>query len=286
MRRVRRIFGLRAVGHTGTLDPFASGLMVVLLGRATRLARFVEAASKTYLATARLGVRTDTDDATGTPIGGADGGHGAADGEAVAVDESRVRAALAALSGPQRQRPPAYSAKHVAGTRSYRLARAGKRVELRETAVTVHRIELVEWHRDAVTFRTVVSAGTYVRALARDLGDALGVGAHLSELRREAIGRLRVEEAVPLDALTRETLPVPLRHVLSDLPAVELDDAARAGVRHGRAVPMPADRAAAGQNTIVAGASPAVLLVADGEVVAVAREEGGWLRPSVVLEDA
>jgi tRNA pseudouridine55 synthase len=268
IRRVRRVFGLRAVGHTGTLDPFASGLLVVLLGPATRVARFVEASAKTYLAVARLGIGTDTDDRTGRPLG--------APVDVSAVSEAQVRAALAVLTGTQQQRPPAYSAKHVGGERSHRLARKGRGVELPPSAVTVHRNELVAWREGEVTFRTVVSAGTYVRALARDLGQALGVGAHLVALRREAIGSLRVQAAVPLDRLSPDTPLLPVRRVLAELPALELDPTARAAVRHGRAV--RADRAL--------GAGDAVLLTAGGDVVAVARIDNEWLRPSVVLEGA
>jgi tRNA pseudouridine55 synthase len=256
------------VGHTGTLDPFATGLLVVLVGRATRLARFVEPQPKTYLATARLGVRTDTDDLTGTVL------------EELGLERlsrERVLDVLAGFAGEQRQRPPAYSAKHVAGERSYRLARRGAPAELPEVAITVHRVELVEWAPPELTFRATVSAGTYLRAIARDLGDRLGVGAHLSALRREAIGGLRVEDAVALDQVDRGRL-LPAAEVLRHLPAVELDPEARAAVVHGRAVP---DGGIAGER----GGETVVLL--DGEeVMAVARAEDGWLKPTVVLGTA
>ncbi|MGE5230090.1 MAG: tRNA pseudouridine(55) synthase TruB [Deltaproteobacteria bacterium] len=268
--QVRRLYGLRSVGHTGTLDPFATGLLVLLLGRATRLARFIEAAPKTYRAVARLGVRTDTDDRTGVPVGGSVDPGG--------LSESRVREAMAALAGLRRQRPPAYSAKHVAGQRSYKLARRGRAVELAEVPVTVHRIELLEWRPPDASFRATVGPGTYVRALARDLGDALGVGGHLVELRREAIGRLSVEEAVPLARLAPDTPLVPLRTVLGDLPAAALDAAERTAVRHGRTV---ADRWAASRTE-----DEPVALLGNGDIVAVARAERGMLRPMVVLEGA
>ena len=262
VQRVRRLLQTRAVGHTGTLDPFATGLLVVLVGRATRLARFVEAQAKTYLAVARLGIATDTDDRTGTPLG--------PPADTSAVTEPVVRAALAALLGEQRQRPPRYSAKHVEGERSYRRARRGEAVDPAETVVTVHAIELVGFAPPELSFRATVSAGTYVRALARDLGERLGVGAHLTALRREAIGPLRVEDAVPLERLTPDALHPP-RAVLGHLPAMELDAPARVAVSHGRAVPAEA------------GATGDVALVHEGELVAVARVEDGWLRPSVVL---
>ena len=263
VQRVRRALRTRQAGHTGTLDPFATGLLVVLVGRATRLARFVESEVKTYLATARLGVRTDTDDLTGAvleerPVG--------------ELSETQVAEALHGFLGEQAQRPPAYSAKHVDGERSYRLARRGAEVELPPARVTVHRIELVGWQPPAVTFRAVVSAGTYLRAIGRDLGERLGVGGHLTALRREAIGPLRVEEAVALDAVDSAALLPPAR-VLGHLPAVELDPASRAAVVHGRAVA----HVGAGER-----GGPVALLSGE-ELVAVARAEEGHLRPTVVL---
>jgi tRNA pseudouridine55 synthase len=271
VQRVRRVLGTRAAGHTGTLDPFATGLLVVLLGRATRLARFVETQPKTYLATARLGIRTDSDDLTGRVLETSD--------SAERLTEEQVAAAVAGFLGTQLQRPPQYSAKHVGGERSYAKARRGEPVELSEVSVTVRRIEVVAFQTPLVTFRAEVSAGTYVRALARDLGDRLGVGAHLTSLRREAIGSLRVEDAVPLDQLSRDSV-VSARRVLGNLPTVELDPTARAAVAHGRAVvdSRAAERAPSGRV-----GSGVVALLGDGELVAVARAENGWLHPSVVL---
>jgi tRNA pseudouridine55 synthase len=266
VHRVRRALGIRSAGHTGTLDPFATGLLVVLLGRATRLARFVESQAKTYLATARLGIRTDTDDRTGRtlePLASVSG-----------VSESAVREALAEFVGVRRQRPPSFSAKHVQGVRSYRLARRGTAVELPEVAVTVHRIETVAFDRETVTFRATVSAGTYLRAIARDLGDRLGIGAHLVELRREAIGAISVDRAVPLDQVSAADVR-PARYVLGHLPAVDLDERGRRDVLHGRVV-----RA----ETLPLGGSGAdVALLWAGELVAVAREVEGLLKPAVVL---
>ena len=266
VQRVRRSLGIRAAGHTGTLDPFATGLLVVLVGRATRLARFIEGQPKTYLATARLGVRTDTDDLTGRVIETSE--------TAGVVDVNRVRQILDGFAGTRLQRPPQYSAKHVDGERSYQRARRGESVQLAEVSVTVHRIELLECRPPLVTFRAVVGAGTYLRALARDLGEQLDVGAHLTSLRRESIGSLRVDDAIPLDRLGPEAV-LPALDVLRDLPVIELDQAARAAVLHGRAV---ADSGAAGQQ----GSGP-VALVAGDELVAVARREDGLLYPTVVL---
>jgi tRNA pseudouridine55 synthase len=268
VQRVRRVLGTRAAGHTGTLDPFATGLLVVLLGRATRLARFVEAQSKTYLASARLGIRTDTDDLTGRMIETSD--------LAARLSQEQVAESLAGFLGSQLQRPPQYSAKHVGGERSYARARRGETIELAEVTVTVGRIELVEFSAPLVTFRAEVSAGTYLRAIARDLGERLGVGAHLTGLRREAIGSLRVEDSVPLEQLTPKAI-IPARIVLGNMPTVELGPEARAAVAHGRAVE---DSGAAGPR----GSGQTVGLLRDGELIAVARAVNGWLHPSVVLE--
>lgn len=262
VHRVRRVLKTRAVGHTGTLDPFATGLLVVLVGRATRLARFVEAEAKTYLASARLGIATDTDDATGAPLG--------LPADLSGLSEARVAEAVAGFAGEQQQRPPLYSAKHVDGERSYRLARRGVAVQPAETTVVVRRIELVAYRPPELVFRVTVSAGTYVRALARDLGERLGVGAHLTALRRESIGALRVEDAVRFAEIDPSALR-PARAVLGHLRAIELDEPGRAAVVHGRPVPAEAD------------ARGDVALLHEGELVAVAHAGDGWLRPSVVL---
>ncbi len=264
--RVRRALGTRAVGHTGTLDPFATGLLVALVGRATRLARFVEGQPKTYRATLRLGLQTDTDDATGAPVGGRVPAEWPA--------ESEVRAALTGMVGTQMQRPPAFSAKHVDGERSHRLARRGVEVELAPVEVTVHAIELLAWRAPDAEFRVTVSPGTYVRAIARDVGERLGLGAHLVELRRESIGELDVHDALPVADLTAAALRPPLA-VLGKMPRVELDEAGRAYVQHGRAIALP-DGATGARGTYIA-------LVQGEELVAVAEVAGNGLQPIVVL---
>ena len=239
---VRRKFSIRAVGHTGTLDPFATGLLVVLLGRATRLARYLEAQPKRYVATARLGAQTTTDDLTGDVI--------KASPTIGAVPDFRITEELSSFQGAQLQVPPQYSAKQVGGQRSYRKARRGEVVDLTPVPVTIHSMELLQYSPPDLTFRTVVSAGTYVRAMARDLGERLGVGAHLIALRREAIGSLLVEEAVTPEQLGPSAV-LPAHTVLRHLPQVDLDEAASIAVSHGRAV---ADGREAGWR----GSSPAV----------------------------
>jgi tRNA pseudouridine55 synthase len=270
--RVRRVLGTRAAGHTGTLDPFATGLLVVLLGRATRLARFVERQAKTYLATARLGIRTTTDDLTGAVID--------SPGRTAAEPPSRraVEAALQGLIGPQQQRPPSYSAKRVAGERSYAKARRGEAVELAPAAVVVHAVELVGYDPPHVVFRCTVSAGTYVRALARDLGERLGVGAHLTSLRREAIGALRVEQAVPLEAIGPDAVVPPLA-VLGHLPRVEVAEEEARALGFGQTVPWPRPGP-----PVSPGPEAAVTVTAGGRLIAIASRQDDALRPDVVLE--
>jgi tRNA pseudouridine55 synthase len=263
--RVRRMLRTRAVGHTGTLDPFATGLLIVLVGRGTRLARFIEAQPKTYLATARLGVRTATDDLTGVIVGTPVEDHRA-------ISAATLRGALAGFRGTSLQRPPSFSAKRVDGERSYERARRGETVALAGVAVTIHSIELVAYEPPQVTFRATVSAGTYLRAIARDLGDRLGIGAHLVALRREAIGDVPVSDAMPIDRLGPESV-VPVQRVLRHLPALELSDAERQAVVHGRPVARTVDGAGY------------VALEAAGQLVAIATPQAGGLQPVVVLED-
>lgn len=252
------------MGHTGTLDPFATGLLVLLVGRGTRLARFVEQQPKTYLATACLGRATDTADGTGET-------QGEMPGDATPPDETTIRAAAATFQGAQLQRPPVYSAKRVGGERSHRLARKGMAVELEPVEIIVHTLDVLAVDDWNVTFRATVSPGTYVRAMARDLGERLGVGGHLTTLRREAIGPLRIEDAIPLEALTPGTELVNLSQVVSHLPAVTIDVAARRDASHGRAIPTTDET------------EGLVVLRCEGDVVAVAAASEGWLRPKVVL---
>ncbi len=261
--RVRKLFGVRRVGHTGTLDPFASGLLVLLVGRVTRLARFVEGRDKTYLATAELGVTTDTDDLTGQVTGGSPR----------QVSDAELGGALSSLMGVQQQRPPAFSARHVDGRRSYELARQGVLLDLPPADIEVHALELVGRSGHLVTLRARVSRGTYMRALARDLGQLLGTGAHLTELRRERIGDLDVADATPLAELSSSTGLRPAAGMLNHLPAAELSASDAVAVRYGRAVPWIGEAAAA------------VALHAEGRLLGVGQASADVLQPLVVLED-
>ena len=201
----------------------------------------------------------------------------AVSGRETPISVSGVAAALESFRGRSLQRPPAYSARHVDGERSYRLARQGVEVTLPESPITVHDVALVALRGDLVDFRATVSAGTYVRALARDLGERLGTAAHLVALRREAIGSLDVERAVPLDALSRETRVLAPLEVLEHLPALALDAEGARDVSHGRPIDATGVEAADGA---------AVALVREGELAAVAEMRSGRLQPVVVLEGA
>src|SRR5579871_6348094 len=188
--RIRRTIGQREIGHTGTLDPRATGLLPLVLGRATRLASLFTGGDKTYDASIRLGYATDSDDAEGAPIGRR---------AASLPDDAGIQAALSGFRGESLQVPPSHSAKKVDGVRAYERARGGETVSLAPVPVTVRDIDWLGRSGDVVHVRIVATSGFYVRALARDLGERLGCGAHLDALRRTQSGPFRVEQAVPLD---------------------------------------------------------------------------------------
>ncbi|HXE80416.1 MAG TPA: tRNA pseudouridine(55) synthase TruB [Vicinamibacterales bacterium] len=272
---VRRALGERRAGHTGTLDPMATGVLPLLLGRATRLARFVTGADKTYEARVRFGWETDTDDATGVALTPPRSG---------AVEAAAVERALTAFRGTILQEPPRVSAKKVGGKRAYALARAASAPALAPVAVTIRRLHLLETTEDGTALLHVVcSAGCYMRALARDLGRALGTGAHLAALRRLASGRFTLADAVPLDVVLRDPAAAraairPSAQAVGDLPAVTLAGAALARARHGATVDVG--------RAPEAGPEGAVrILDPEGGLVGIARQgpRPGVLHPFVVL---
>jgi tRNA pseudouridine55 synthase len=264
--RVRRVYGVRKVGHAGTLDPFASGLLVLLLGRATRLARFVRDLAKCYEGVVRLGETTETDDHTGA-VTRSEGGW-------ELLSDETVQAAMASLVGRYLQRPPAFSAKKLDGERAYRRARRGEALDMPPVEVDVTAFEMTAREGADVGFRCSVGSGTYVRGLARDLGEALGCGGYLRVLRRTAVGEHRVEEAHTLDALAERPEPLPMLAAVAHLPAVSLSAQERTLAVHGH----PLDVAASGPG-------PAALTSA-GALVAVAEREADHWRPRVVVADA
>jgi len=257
----RRVLGVRRVGHTGTLDPFATGLLVLLVGAATRLQPYVEGEPKVYDATIRFGVETDTGDLTGEPVR-----------EASPPSESSVADGIAALTGPIEQTPPAYSAKQVGGVRAYDAARRGAPLELRPVPVVVHGWEVRSRRGPDWDVTIVCSGGTYVRALARDLGALAGSAAHLAALRRVRSGHFDVVDAVTVDGLRAGATPImPARAAVPGLPAERLDDHDLARVAHGQ----PVRATTAGERAALVGS--------DGSLVAIAERDGDAWRPRLVL---
>jgi tRNA pseudouridine55 synthase len=261
-------------GHAGTLDPFASGLLIVLIGRATRLMPNVVGHDKRYLVDIRFGASSDTDDATGTLTGS----------QAPAPEQAAVADALAMLAAQTEQVPPAVSAIHIDGVRAYRRVRRGETIDVPPRPVRFDSIELVAWH-DAeegwlgprVVLDVRCGTGTYMRALARDLGDAVGCPAHCEALRRTEVGEWTIDQAAPLDGLRLELVRDSL-DILDDTPRLVLDAAQVLDIAAGRRLPLPTELASAPQIALVGP---------DGSLVALARptSDGTLLQPNTVLVD-
>ncbi|GAA1144515.1 tRNA pseudouridine(55) synthase TruB [Ornithinicoccus hortensis] len=275
--RSRRLCGTRRVGHAGTLDPMATGLLVLGVNRATKLLTFLVGADKTYTATIRLGQRTVTDDAEGEVTAVSDTG---------AVTDARVDDAVATLTGPIEQVPSAVSAIKVDGKRSYARVRAGEEVALAARPVTVHTFTVHDRRRGAGADGTAyldldvtvgVSSGTYVRALARDLGEALGVGGHLTALRRTRVGGYTLDRAVTLEDLARDgagTHLIPLARAAADaFDTRELTEPEARALGYGQRI----DSAVPGRTAPVAGLGP------DGDLVAMLDERAPRARSLVVF---
>ncbi len=282
--RIRRLVGSRPgrrgrrtgpkVGHAGTLDPDATGVLVVCIGRSTRLVPYLQASRKTYDARMRLGVTTTTLDASGEVLTTAD---------ASGIDEPALCDALQAFVGEIQQIPPMVSAVKVGGQRLHELARRGEEVERAPRTVTIHDIVLADFEpgeRAEAAFLVTCSAGTYIRTLAADVGDKLGVGAHLVALRRLGSGRFSVDDAHPLDAIEAAgaeglaDLLVTPADAVADYPRVVLDPAAAEAVRHGRPLPPTGH------------AGPVAVLDDAGNLLAMVRDAGGAARPELVLAGA
>ena len=265
---VRRAVGIRRVGHAGTLDPFASGLLLLCVGWATRLAEYLTALPKTYRGVVRLGQQTDTDDRTGTIVTGSEHWE--------TVTAEQVRSALDEQLGNIEQFPPAYSAKKIAGRRAYDVARKGEAPALRAEAVTVHRLDLCDYSPPDVTIEVECSSGTYIRSIARDVGESLGTGGHLRSLRRQRIGRFDVAEAVALDdELLSERIVASIRppeEAVAHLATANLDATAGSDLSHGRSVEWGQD----------SGREPVAVIV-EGSLVAIAEPREGQLWPQKVF---
>jgi tRNA pseudouridine55 synthase len=289
--RMRRILREPAIGHTGTLDPMATGVLPLVVGRATRLARFLSAGDKIYEAAILLGIATDTGDAQGTSIGSSH------EGPFPAREE--IAYALDAFRGAFLQAPPAYSAKKIGGTRSYKLARAAAAATAQPPSpapraasvpVSVYALDLLAVEGQQVMVRVHCSAGFYVRSLAHDLGTALGTGAHLSALRRTHSGEWTLADALPLEAADRDPAlaaqhVIPLARMLTHLPSVALTADGVRRAAHGRDIGAADSSSAAGTRGSVPASPWVRLLDPEGNLVAIAEPAAtaGLLHPSVVL---
>ena len=254
---VRRTLGTRKVGHAGTLDPMATGLLILGAGRATRLLRYLGDLPKSYTGTARLGIETDTLDA---------------DGEVVRMSpvtstREDVVSAASALVGESMQAPPAYSAVKVGGRKLYEAARKGEALEASPRAIRVDAFEVTAFDGAGFGFAVTCSGGTYVRALVADVGRALGCGAHLTALRRTAIGPFRVEDARPPE----DADPQPIERAVAHLPRLPLEPEEARAASHGRALGPAAIE------------GPYAVFDPDGTLIGIYRDEGAMARPEVIL---
>ena len=262
---VRRALGQDRVGHLGTLDPFAKGLLVLVVGRATRLAPFAAGWPKSYEGVIRLGVTTDTDDATGTIV---------ATSPWTGVTLAQLTEVVGTFRGRYEQRPPAYSAVKIGGERAYRRARRGEAVMPEPRPVEIRELEIVDAAVPDLQFRATVSAGTYLRSLARDIGAALGCGAHLTALRRTAVGPLRLEDAIAPEAVTPAALQ-DAAILVAHMPRHQVDKKEKDAVLHGR--PIRVDP--------IADSRYPIAVFSGDELLAVADQVGELLKPRVVVAE-
>jgi tRNA pseudouridine55 synthase len=244
--RIRRLFEVRRVGHTGTLDPLATGVLPLVIGRATRLAQFFTSDRKEYVASVRFGDVTPTYDAEGRIVIDPETGRPVAlpptEPWKLAIDESVVRDALAGFRGTYWQTPPPFSAKKIKGTPAYQLARSSRPVEVQPVQVTVHELVLVRLDGSLVELNVTCSPGFYVRSLAHDLGQQLGCGAYLESLRRTRAGEFGIEQAVALEELERDADAgalrlIPMEKLLPSLPMVVLNEHGAERASHGNPIP-------------------------------------------------
>jgi tRNA pseudouridine55 synthase len=276
---VRRVPGVERAGHAGTLDPLATGVLAIVVGRATRLASFLSGADKEYVAAIRFGTATDTYDAEGErgPLG-------------PAPDAPAVAKALTAFTGTYLQQPPPFSAKKIAGTAAYKLARQGKAVDIAPSLVTVHTMELQGYAEGLADVRLICSSGFYVRSLAHDLGQRLACGAFLERLRRTRSGEFTLDDAVSIDAIAgagadqavRERL-VPMERLLPHIPAMTLTAEGAARASHGNTL-SHRDFVSGLSASPADGGTPVRLIDSGGTLVGIAETvAGGLLHPTIVL---
>jgi tRNA pseudouridine55 synthase len=237
VNRVRRITNEKSVGHLGTLDPMATGVLPLLLGKWTRLSQFFGKMEKSYTGTIRFGFATDTYDADGRQVG---------EHQRIDLDGNDLEARVLSFIGETLQMPPAFSAKKIAGKSAHTLARAGKPVDLKAVPVTVHHFAISKVSDECASFEVKISAGGYIRSLAHDLGQQLGCGAHLASLRRTTAGPFTLDQSFTLeqlvDAAASETLAQHLPHprtILPTLPATTTDAVTAGRIRNGSAINLP-----------------------------------------------
>jgi tRNA pseudouridine55 synthase len=278
--RARRLLGVRRIGHTGILDPIATGVLPLCVGRATRLAQFILAEHKTYEGIFRLGWATTTYDADGEPVG---------ERKAPSVTQEQVEETFALFRGKIQQIPPMFSAKKVGGKKLYELAREGKEVERKPVDIEVFELRVLSFDGDRVGFRMRCSSGAYVRNVAHDTGQKLGCGGHVESLARTAVGLMTLDQAVSLDELTRENAAghvMPMEKIPLDMPLIRITRAGLAHLRHGqpldRSVILPAPPGETQGES--GGGRPVRVLGPEGELVAIAeRRAAAFFQPRVVL---
>ena len=266
VNQARRALHTRRIGHTGTLDPFASGLMLLCVNGATRIAEHLTGLPKSYEATARLDGTTDTDDSTGERTASSTAWQ--------SLTHAQVEEAAAAFVGVYAQRPPRYSAKKKEGQKAYDVARRGGELELEPVLVEIQRLRITRIALPEVDFEVDCSSGTYIRALARDLGEKLGTGGYLSALRRTKVGEFLVDTAVTVDALSDASVvqqqAVSVLAALAHVPRVDVSSEIAQRIRFGQRI--------AGEYPI----ADLLLITCGDDVVAVGRSEGHVLRPTKV----
>jgi tRNA pseudouridine55 synthase len=268
--RARRALGVKRIGHTGTLDPFASGLMLLCVGMATRIAEYLTGLPKTYSATARLDGRTLTDDNTSEVLEPTDAWR--------SLTRAQIDAALQAQTGDIMQLPPQYSAKKIAGQRAYDIARRGDVAAIAPVEVHIERIILTDVRGPEIEFQVECGSGTYIRAIARDVGAQLGTGGYLTALRRTRVGGQDVADALPIDQLehgdaVRRAAITPLR-ALAHMPTIALTEVEERAIRFGQVVERDTDM------------EGAVKLVRDDVLIGIGEVAGQRIRPHKVLPHA
>lgn len=269
----RRILRIKRIGHTGTLDPFATGLLVLLLGPATRLAEYLKDYGKTYRGVIRLGVKTDTDDVTGKVI---------EEKTVPSLSPRSIENETKRFQGKLAQKAPVYSAVKVSGERLYRRARRGAKVNAPAREIEIYSFSLVGYNRPDLVFEVKCSSGTYVRALARDIGEALGCGAHLAALTRTAAGPHELNDSITMDELKtgdvnawrEKNAYLKMAELLPDFPTITITRGDAGQIIYGKEITLATAEEAEGA---------LIKLVLDGELAAIGRVDGDSVRPVKVF---